>query len=689
MADDPFADLPDVRYQARPPAALAAAGDDPFADLPDTRYKAPAPKGDNLLVGTLRAAGQGVTFGFADELRAAARATARRVAGNAGDWSQAYDEELAQDRGRVQQFEDQHPVASIAGNVAGGMLMPLGAAGAAKSVIGAVGRGAAAGAGTGAVSGFGSAEGGVANRATGAVIGGAVGAGLGGVAGGAVKAGAGALGRFTPGGAQRQGQAVLRNALQAEDVSPDEIAARIQRANASGVTGVTIGDVATSGPVRALAEDVLHHPNTNQGAYAGMLAKRHTGERTAQGYTGDAAQGVETDVRKALKIERQRAFATAQQLAESRKAAAEGLFGQARQVDITRDPQVASAWQAAIDTDFGEDALGSTRKLWRARYPKQPFPLDDQQNLSAVPNMEVMQMFKEGLDDAVSRAFKNDGYNVGKAAEAVRSQLVGALDEANPFYAQARAQYAGDKALEEALEKGRGAFKTPADEVEATLAGMTPGEQEQFRIGAATALSDGRKVGPATRATDFLLKDRDNFRRVMALVPDDESRELLMQQLTVRQGMDDLASRMGGSPTSRRLKAADLMEGGEGVQEVPETLIGVAKWLVRKTVGRVGDKALEARRAEAGRLLMQQDSAALQALRNVPMGPTGPERAPAQMGARLGNMAGRVAGSLLEMPGGPVAQQPQPPYGGTLWGMPGDEDWPELNAGNGAALRIR
>lgn len=649
---DPFADLPDVRYRA-PTVA------DPFADLPDKVFRvAPSrkPKSDNLLTGTIREMGQGATFGFADELKAALNATRRRLTGDAGDWSSAYDEELAKDRGRLHAFQEEHPLAAAGGNIAGGVVTPaMGAVGAAKSLVGAGLKAGGAGMAAGALSGFGSAEGGAGNRATGAALGGAAGGVLGAGAGMAIK-GAGGLAGLVPlgGGAKRQGQALLRNAMENDNLPPAELADRIRRANAAGVEGLTIGDVATvgdamsSGQVQGLAADALNHPSRLQGPYRGQIETRQAGKMTIKGPVGDQGTAVQMDVRKAAGLQRQRAYATAQQLKADRKAAADRLFTQARAVDLSGNPEVHAVWQQVIDTDAAEGAMNSARKVWANKHGRAPFPLD--QRPADVPPMEVLQMFKEGLDGEVRKLWKAGDNEVAKSAGAIRDNFRDTLKKANPVYGEALKQYAGDTALEEALEKGQNFKKMPVDEMLDTLKNMTDGEAEQFRIGAVTAFFDNRKIGPTVDYTAPLLKERDDFTRIMALIPDDEAREQLLLQLTTRKQMSQLAGKGVGSRTSPLQEGARMVEGGAAPREIPLTPGGIARLIFDKTVGKARDVATQARRAEIAQTLMQQDSGALQALQKLNMGATGPETAAARAGVPLGAVAGSGAGRLFQQP---------------------------------------
>lgn len=129
---------------------------------------------------------------FRDELAARGRSLV----------GQDYEQGLALERARDKAFSEQHPILdtglNVAGGVGGTMLAAPAVAGpataaavgrtllgiGAKTLPGAIGRGATAGLVQGALSGAGEAEGGAADRGMGAITGGAIG----GMAGGAIPA---------------------------------------------------------------------------------------------------------------------------------------------------------------------------------------------------------------------------------------------------------------------------------------------------------------------------------------------------------------------------------------------------------------------------------------------------------------------------------------------------------------------
>lgn len=164
-------------------ARAKAAGDDAAYQEITAALQAMQPPTQRL-----RAVGQGLTLGFADELLAGLRAPFGE-----GSLAQNYEAALQNERDVLKQYRQDYPYSSLAYEMAGAVAPTLftGGAGAAASggrlaaaLTGGV-RGAISGAKTGALYGFGTGEGGLENRAANMGVEGMFGAGVGGVLGGA------------------------------------------------------------------------------------------------------------------------------------------------------------------------------------------------------------------------------------------------------------------------------------------------------------------------------------------------------------------------------------------------------------------------------------------------------------------------------------------------------------------------
>ncbi|WP_353144955.1 hypothetical protein [Paracoccus sp. (in: a-proteobacteria)] len=116
-----------------------------------------------------QAAGDGLFFGFGDEISARLNAMTGFDAntGTYGNRGTTYDDQLEAVRGQEKQFSEDHPIVSLGSEFAGAMLPAVvgaGAISAASSLPHAIGRGALFGGATGAAYGFGEGEGGLEDR---------------------------------------------------------------------------------------------------------------------------------------------------------------------------------------------------------------------------------------------------------------------------------------------------------------------------------------------------------------------------------------------------------------------------------------------------------------------------------------------------------------------------------------------
>lgn len=120
--------------------------------VPSSLPQPVAPEGFNELESAGLGAAQGLTFGFADEGEAALRSALS---------DKTYDDVVKEVRDRYSQAEEQNPISFFGGNVAGGLVLPAGALGAAAkgaSTLAKAGKLAQAGAVAGGLTSLGTTE---------------------------------------------------------------------------------------------------------------------------------------------------------------------------------------------------------------------------------------------------------------------------------------------------------------------------------------------------------------------------------------------------------------------------------------------------------------------------------------------------------------------------------------------------
>jgi len=268
------------KYQAAP--ASSATVDQPASSGPWSKYQpsattpdpqvstAPAQPATPPEVGTgeafARGAGDGITFGLQDEIIAGLDAAVQPLIptgnGAAGEtFGQRYDANVANQRALLKAGQDQHPIASIAGGLIGGIVPAISTGGTAPAatLAGNIGKGALVGAGYGGAYGFGSAEGDIADRLPEAVSG----AALGGALGGAFPAVAAGTGKLLRSSADRAEAVAAQQQVSAQ-------AARESQDVVNAATGATDVPSNKSGIVQSVADAAQASPRTQAEKFANL-----------------------------------------------------------------------------------------------------------------------------------------------------------------------------------------------------------------------------------------------------------------------------------------------------------------------------------------------------------------------------------------------------------------------------------
>ncbi len=580
-------------------------------DAPQAKPASPAPqKMKPITYENLRDTfAQGLTFGFADEAAAALGATGDLMRGDT-NIGRNYDRRVAQHRADLKQAESDHPLASLASNVVGSlptMLIPgLNAARGAK-LSQTAWNAVKAGAKAGALSGAGAAEGGPVERGVGAIKGGLFGGASGGAVGVVIppatrvgKAVAqrtadafadSALGQWIgklpgvqpPGG--NRGVEKVAQALEKDGLSPLQAAMRADELAVGGKPAV-MADAGRTSTLR-LGRDVINAGPAGTADVVEQLATR--ADEAGARITNDlvATTGLRGDAQQ---------VATA--LMQQRAAAAAPLYERAytagaRPVD---DPIILGMLRLP---EF-QQAVRAGYKLAAVEGVNIPAVRDTQGRTVRVPTLQVLDYVKRGLDDILYSGKRTGtiGRGMLRALETRRQEFLSRLDQLYPDYAKARAVYAGDTRMLEAIEMGQEfARKNPVD-IRAALAQLSsPAEREHYLIGAVDSLKQA--IGNSPDGSDIV-------RRVFAVR---EKRQILESLFPSRDAFKDFANRLtaekrmrttldatrGNSTTAQQtVGLADLAD-DEMLTMIPQlaagNYMGVAGRLMNRSRGNLGANA--------------------------------------------------------------------------------------------------
>jgi hypothetical protein len=594
---------------------VAAAPSIPGVAAESTQAR-PRPKPSTLSpLAALAPVAQGLTLGAADEILGAVEGAnnvaERMIPGGSpgGTFKEGYVRGRDKVRAGTKQYGEEHPVASTALTIAGGVAPALLGPGSAlvkagTPLLARMGLGAVEGAAYGGVSGALSAD---EDRTAGAVQGALIGAPLGAVlpvAGAGVSAARNIVGRRGA-AAGRHADALLTRALQRDQVNPRALTAP------AGKPAI-LPDLAGENTL-GLARGAQATPSEAKERLATFLHGRQAEQPTR----------VLGDLESAAGRSNENVHDVAEKLIEQRRQHAKPLYDAARPI-IVDDPEVIAT---ITNSPYFREAHALGRKLAKEEGRKLP-PLTretmvgDEKVVEQIPqSVEAIDYTKRGLDAVIERRMKGGSMDRG-LARVLKNKLRDMLekvDNAVPEYQQARQQFAGDSDMMDALESGRNFLKEDYRVTQKQLAAMTDGEREMHKVGALDAVR--RVMDETPDGADVVKRIFGNPRKrdQLKVLLGDQSFVQLEEQLGVESRMVRTKDRVtGGSPTARiQPELAELadtpgMQIGEAVlRGNPKTaalraLLNKAK---ERGAGNVGQVANEVSK----RMLMQPGTPQYQA----------------------------------------------------------------------------
>jgi hypothetical protein len=510
-------------------------------------YEAAARKAPEvgMASGVARSAAQGASFGFADEGEAAVRALISRQPGE--DYETAYMRIRDDIRGQNASFREQHPVASIGGEIAGAIALPgLATAKAAGTFISAgaraltrFGRAGLVGATEGAIYGAGSADEMAdipGEMASGAAVGGALG-----VAAPVAVAGARGLVNVVKGAVDPELAATIRTgqAIARDGMSGAEVARNLDMARRLGVPAIA-ADVAGENVRRELGIAAQRLGPAAQNATAFLTARNKDQinrlSRNLVAGTGvkgeDVAEVIETTML-------------------TRAQASTPLYAKAMQFQAELNDDVVAAYNRAIETPLGKQALVKARRILNAT------DFDQQ------PLMARIDALKKGLDDVIQSAKQSGDKQIARAGTKLlrtdaKDGLLDVIDRVNPTYQQARSVWSDGQGYLDAIQSGRDIMKpsNTASQVKMAWKGLDDAEREAFRIGAVDAIITRMRSDAAKEPNLLKIIRSPEMRDKLAMLMTPAENQRFDTMLKFEESMFETASSaLKGSQTGPRLAA--------------------------------------------------------------------------------------------------------------------------------------
>lgn len=497
------------------------------------------------LAETARAFGQGLTFGTLDELEAALRT---------GSISGAdYERQRNLLREQQKQFGEDMPLVKTPVELAGGLVMPVGAARqvarlapeaqaliTGTSTIGKMGRGAVAGGATGALSGYGYAEKDAGTEAgMGAVFGGLIGGTVPVVVQGAGTVIRNVLNASGIGDQASAASKMLANYLEKDNLTPQEAQAALDELRKLRVPQPVIADLGKN--LQDLAYNAYIIQSKAKGATQQFLENRLIDQ------PNNIVKGL---VEKAGLAKNVNGFEYLTALTENQAQKASLAYPNAYTLDIDARP-----FREYINRKVFQKAYDEAVKSADTKGIKLP-DLSAIRNAQSVPT-EILHKIKIGLDRVIdaetdSVTGKVSGY--GRDVINVKNEFNDKIKSLNGDYAKANAEFADASRIKSSFEMGQKYQQLDPKEAAANIKKMNSDEKEAFRLGMMADIN--KRVGDF-KGGDFSRQvfKSDNQKMLVRYAFDDQKaynnfsqyvKGLTNQSTTAK-------SLLGGSKTGERL----------------------------------------------------------------------------------------------------------------------------------------
>jgi hypothetical protein len=513
-----------------------------------------------------RGALQGATFGFSDEIWGGLKGGYDTLA-NGGNFTDNYAHVRDETRAANERAESANPGTYLAGEIGGGIALPMGTARTAagiglRSIKPAVERtfmqrvkhGATTGAGYGAAYGLGTSEGDALTQLGDTAKGAAFGAAVGGALPPVVDVGAALLKKITtPFRAALNPQKVGKEKF-AEALMRDRTPSGVAAPGAIDATAARLDIARQTKPEMMLAD--LGGENTRNLMRSAANQQSTNAQRLNR--TLDARQSnqwrrLERGMGKALGSPDEFAASIDQIVAERDKLSGP-MFKAAMQVPIKPDPKLIEVMQRpGMQTIFKR--VGDKLR-------------DEGVDLDREPPMALFHRAKMEIDKAINEVKKGQANTVNwdvRTLTKMKHDLLDAID--NPPYKQALKVSAGENALKNAAEDGFDeALKLPTEDLAKKMRSFAnDSEADMYRLGAARAIAGKIRQGNVNRdRTENLFSSPDIQLRMKAIFPNQGSLREFQRELVMEAKMSDTRKAVQGNSTT----AKQLAQGQEAAQPV-------------------------------------------------------------------------------------------------------------------------
>jgi hypothetical protein len=349
-----------------------------------------------------------------------------------------------------------------------------------------------------------------------------------------------------------------------------------------------------------------------------------------------------------------------QEIAERRKPPAKQLYQQAyAHGPVQLDDDVTDIVLTSDARQAWFEGLRRSRLESFTDIDKQPLPVlyrvtrdasgSEVVELVRAPTVRDIDIIKRGFDVKIKDALRpaKDDKDLARILNNARVKMLALVDQQATDYPKARAFWAGEQGLMDALEAGKQFLRGGDDEYQLALEALNPDEREMYRIGAANAIAESLRRREGRAVAVNILTDPTAQRRLQALYPDEASWQLMADIVDDEVRLAGPFARMSRqSQTAQNLLnvmdfAGDFRPG----DIVPDPkAMGIKALFGLANAGQ--QRAKQSSAAQLARLLTQQGPEATAYLRSLQPKVAGQTQA-AQAAARAQGRAGGLIGGRL------------------------------------------
>ena len=500
----------------------------------------------------LRAAGQGVTFGFGDEIESGITAAINTMS-EGTPYSENYRKRYDQLEDQREAFTEDYPKTALGAEIVGSLATGIAGAGRLGVLKGfdqlsKAGKAARLG-------GLGAVEGGVygaglanpdeilSDAAQGAAIGGVL-APVGAVAVNKLGDLIGGVGNFistkladTP---RQQADRVLRQALQDEGLTPDQAVKRLADLNEAtpGPNQATLADLGES--FRTQARATMDVGDSAKGRAKAMVNDRQAGQRTR----------VKTLIKKNFGQEAEAFYDNFDNAIRARSDAAAPLYTTAMERGVKMTPD--------LDAFVLDKEMAAIHKQAKSRFDS----LRKTQNYSEDEyNLHVLDYLKQGIDGKIGVAKTKGDKPTVRFLQIKKQELLDSIAAQNDDYGIALKSFTDMSAVINAMEDGLTFLKKDPDLLQISLKDLTDAEMDSFRMGAVRSLENFiEKQGDNTDVVKRLIGSEAMRKRLNQIMPEENVDAFLKGLNAESEFFRTKGAILGGPNTAERLKAVDRLE---------------------------------------------------------------------------------------------------------------------------------